>query len=129
MLGLQERAAAQCTILAGFWQSLKVASSYSCVSTKIMKVAVCNKLVVEFVKNAFDRSIDLRATSHTRLRARDHYISSTLIGGQGRAGPSSLHTIIEGPMEYVKSTRIPTWHRMDHVSWSFGLFSKTISWR
>ena len=24
---------------------------------------------------------------------------------------------------------IPTWHRMDHVSWSFGLFSKTTSWR
>jgi hypothetical protein len=29
----------------------------------------------------------------------------------------------------VKSTWIPTWHRMDHVSWSLGLFSKTISWR
>jgi hypothetical protein len=24
----------------------------------------------------------------------------------------------------VKSTWIPTWHRMDHVSWSLGLFSK-----
>ena len=23
----------------------------------------------------------------------------------------------------VKSTWIPTWHRMDHVSWSLGLFS------
>ena len=29
----------------------------------------------------------------------------------------------------VKSTWIPTWHRMDHVSWSLGLFSKTTSWR
>ena len=29
----------------------------------------------------------------------------------------------------VKSTWIPTWHRMDHVTWLFGLFSKTISWR
>ena len=28
----------------------------------------------------------------------------------------------------VKSTRIPTWHRMDHGSWSLGLFSKTTSW-
>ena len=24
----------------------------------------------------------------------------------------------------VKSTWIPTWHQMDHVSWSFGLYSK-----
>jgi hypothetical protein len=29
----------------------------------------------------------------------------------------------------VKSIWIPTWHRMDHVSWLLGLFSKTISWR
>ena len=29
----------------------------------------------------------------------------------------------------VKSTCIPTWHQMDHVSWSLGLFSKTTSWR
>ena len=34
----------------------------------------------------------LRATSHMRLRAHDHYTSSTLIGGEGGAGPSSLHT-------------------------------------
>ena len=43
----------------------------------------------------------MRATSHTRLRSRDHYTSSTLIGGKGGAGPSSLHTTLEGPMEYV----------------------------
>ena len=29
----------------------------------------------------------------------------------------------------VKSTWFPTWHWMDHVSWSLGLFSKTTSWR
>jgi hypothetical protein len=29
----------------------------------------------------------------------------------------------------VKSTWVPTWHRMDHVSRSLGLFSKTTSWR
>ena len=45
----------------------------------------------------------IRATSHTRLRARDHYTSSILIGGQGEAGPSSLHTTLEGPMEYVNA--------------------------
>ena len=47
--------------------------------------------------------ITLRATSHTRLRARDRYTSSTLIGGNGGAGPSSLHTTLEGPTEYVKA--------------------------
>ena len=33
-----------------------------------------------------------KLTSHTRPRARDHYTSSTLIGGNGGAGPSLLHT-------------------------------------
>ena len=78
----------------------------------------------------------LRATSHMRLRARDHYTSSTLIGGQGKAGPRSFHTMLEGPTEYVNArwmwslhAWMPTWHRMDHVSWSLGLFSKTTSWK
>ena len=39
-----------------------------------------------------------------KLRARDHYISSTLIGGKVRAGPSSLHTMLEGPQEYVNAS-------------------------
>jgi hypothetical protein len=45
----------------------------------------------------------LRATSHVRLRARDHYPSSTLIGGKCGAGPSSLHTTLEGPTKYVNA--------------------------
>ena len=45
----------------------------------------------------------LRAPSNTRLRARDHYASSTLIGGKGGAGPTSLHTTLEGPTEYVNA--------------------------
>ena len=40
---------------------------------------------------------------HTRLRARDHHTSSTLIGGKGGAGPTSLHTMLEGPTEYVNA--------------------------
>ena len=28
-------------------------------------------------------------------------LSSTLVGGEGRAGPSSLHTVLEGPTEYI----------------------------
>ena len=46
----------------------------------------------------------IRATSHTRLRARVHDTSSTLIGGKGGAGgPSSLlyTSMLEVPMEYV----------------------------
>ena len=57
----------------------------------------------------------LRATSNTRLKACDHYTLCTLIGGKGGAGPSSLHTMLEGPTAYiaeckmdVKSTWIPT---------------------
>jgi hypothetical protein len=48
-------------------------------------------------------SYDVRATSHTRLRARDRYTLSTLIGGKGGAGPSLLHTTFERPTEYVKA--------------------------
>ena len=45
----------------------------------------------------------LRATSHTRLRACDHYTSSTLMGGKGGAGPSLLHTPLEGPTKYANA--------------------------
>jgi hypothetical protein len=45
----------------------------------------------------------VRATSHTRPRARDHYTSSTLISGNVGASPSSLHTTLEGLTEYVNS--------------------------
>ena len=47
--------------------------------------------------------ITIRVTSYSRLRARDHYTSSTLIGRNGGAGPSSLHNTLEGPMEYVNA--------------------------
>ena len=67
--------------------------------------------------------LTLRATSHTRPRACDHYTSSILISEKGGAGPNLLRTKLEGPTKYiceckmdVKSTWIPTWHQMDHVS-------------
>ena len=47
--------------------------------------------------------LEPRITSHTRLRARDEYTSSTLIGGEGRVGPSLLHTTLGGPTEYVNA--------------------------
>jgi hypothetical protein len=53
--------------------------------------------------------------------------------GKVGAGPSSLlHTTLEGTNGVceckmdAKSTWIPTWHQMDHVSWSLGLFSKPL---
>jgi hypothetical protein len=57
-----------------------------------------------------------------RLRARDHCTSSTLIDGKGGAGSSLLlphyawgtNGECECKMD-VKSTWIPTWHRMDRV--------------
>ena len=60
-------------------------------------IAVCSKVDGSYSNTS------LRATSHTRLRAHDHYTSRTLIGGKGGAGPSSLHTMVEGPMEYVNA--------------------------
>ena len=55
-----------------------------------------------------------RATSHTRLRARDHYSSSTLVGGKGGAGPTSLHTSLKGPMEYVNARWLQSLHGFLH---------------
>jgi hypothetical protein len=53
-----------------------------------------------------------------RLRARDHYTSNTLIGGKGRVGPSSLHTTLEGPMEYVNARWMYSLHGFLHnIEW------------
>ena len=49
------------------------------------------------------KQFSLRATSHTRLRAHDHYTSNTLVGGKGGAGPSSLCIMLEGSTEYVNA--------------------------
>ena len=69
-------------------------------------------------------SLSLRATSHTRLWARDHYTSNTLIGRKDGAWSKlashyawETNEIRECKMD-VKSTWIPTWHQMDQVSWS-----------
>ena len=66
----------------------------------------------------------LWATSHTRLRAHAQYCtSSTLIGGIGGAGPSSLHTLSlrdQWCMLMQDGCKV----YMDHVSWSLGLIFK-----
>ena len=62
--------------------------------------------------NSFFRSIN------STLRAYDHYTSGTLIGGKGRAGPSSLHTKLEGPTKYVNA----------RCMWSLYGFLHDIKW-
>ena len=64
---------------------------------------VSPNLEVVYLQDCLLRGTSLRATSHTRLRARDHYTSSTLIGGKGGAGLSSPQTTLEGPMEHVNA--------------------------
>ena len=50
-----------------------------------------------------------------RLSTRDHYTSSTLIGGKGRAGPSSLHTTLETPTQYVNARWMEILHRFPYT--------------
>jgi hypothetical protein len=53
-----------------------------------------------------------------RLRARDHYTSSSLIGGKGGASPSSLHTTLKGPTEYVNARWMQSLHGFLHgIKW------------
>ena len=65
-----------------------------------------------------------RATSQARLRARDHCTSSTLIGGKGGAGPSSLHTwltqcLLFGPV-----------HTRSQVTWAQSVQSQPLrTWK
>ena len=48
------------------------------------------------------------------LSTRDHYTSSTRIGGKGGAGPSLLHTSLEGPTEYVNIIWMSSLHGFLH---------------
>ena len=45
----------------------------------------------------------IRVTSYRRLRARDHYTSSTHVGGKGGDGPNLLHTTLVGSTEYLNA--------------------------
>ena len=47
------------------------------------------------------------------LRAHDHYTSSTLIGGKDGAGPSSLHTTLEGPTKWAPTSTYDLCHEPD----------------
>ena len=60
------------------------------------------------------RLVGLKATSHMRPRACDHYTSSTLIGGKGGGCPS----LLEGPTEYVNASGCKVY--MDSYMTSYG---------
>ena len=49
------------------------------------------------------------------MRAHDHYTPSTLVGGKGRAGPSLLHTTLEGPTEYVNARWMSSLHGIEWI--------------
>ena len=74
----------------------------------------------------------VRATSHTRDREPVTIALQALsVVEKAELVQVCLHTVLEGPTEYiceckmdVKFTWIPTWHLMDHVSWSLGLLFK-----
>ena len=58
--------------------------------------------------------VALRPTSHTGLRAGDHYTSTTLIGAKGGVGPSSLSNVLEVPTEYVNARWMQSLHGFLH---------------
>jgi hypothetical protein len=60
----------------------------------------------------------IRATSNTRLRARDHNTPSALIGENNGANPSSLHTTLEKPTEYMNAQWMQSLHGFLHdIEW------------
>jgi hypothetical protein len=63
-----------------------------------------------------------------RLTSCDQYTSSTLIGGKGGAGPTSLvHTTHEGPTEYVNARRMSSPHGFLHgIEWIMFMVTWTI---
>jgi hypothetical protein len=71
------------------------------------------ELVLNYVKTLVFRGtangLGFRATSHTGLRARDHYMSSTLIGGKGRTG-----TVVWSELGLYSNTAWPDTKPRDH---------------
>jgi len=82
-------------------------------------------LVTWHVLCDFSRHEKIRATSHTRLRARDQSLQAPHSWKRRSQTKFASHyawgtnAVCECKMD-VKSTWIPTWHRMDHVSWLHG---------
>ena len=82
------------------------ANKYKILNEQNSSIIKAPRWFISYVKRCRDHYVVVgpMAPSYTRLSARDHYTSSTLIGGKGRAGPSSLlHTTVERPTEYVNT--------------------------
>jgi hypothetical protein len=76
--------------------------------------------------------VEFKVTSHMRLSARDQYNSRWERRSRSKFAshyPWGTNGVCECCQVDVKVAWIPTWHQMDHVSWSLGLFWKTISWK
>ena len=65
-----------------------------------------------WVMSGFSR--DLGPLHTWDWEAHGHYTSSTLIGGKGETGPSSLPTTLEGPAEYVNARWMSSLHGFVH---------------
>jgi len=70
-------------MFSNFFSIIFTQYNWCCISKSTMKDVQKSDLKHDFPC--------FRATSHTRLRARDHYTWNTLIGGKDRVGPSSLN--------------------------------------
>ena len=78
--------------------------NFRCKNFGIWGEGVSEEFSCAFALVAEDHFLGDLGPIHTQeLRARDHCTSSTLIGGKSRAGPRSLHTMLEGPLEYVNA--------------------------
>ena len=92
-----------------------------------------SRKALNFLKSVGRRSVQGHFTHETESPWPLHFKHSHWWKRRSRSKFASHYAwgtngVCECKMD-VKSTWIPTWHQMDHVSWSLGLFSKTTSWR
>ena len=107
-------------VIEGSFGPLKIKLSHILCHLLVAKaMAICRQFKGLLCLNQVARAHV--ATSHTRLRAREHCTSSTLIGGKGGAGPNSLHTALEGPTEYISECKMDVKVYMDSYMVSNGL--------
>jgi hypothetical protein len=117
----------QASVRAASHMRLRVRVHY-CPSNTLLLVEKAEPVQVPLLHKTLEGPMEyvdyralLRATSHTRLRARDHYWPSStlsLVEKVELVQVSLLHTALEGPMECVcgckmtdvVSAWIPTWH-------------------
>ena len=70
---------------------------------------------------------DLRPL-HKSLRTRDHGTSNPLIGEKAEPAQARFTLRLRDQQSECKMDVKSTWHQINHVSWSLGLFLKLTSW-